>query len=478
MPLSKFTRKFTDAAPSLDFSSYLGGGSSSATTSPTNSHYSHKTSKSVSGYPGFDPNRGDASRGVNTEDIDEVDGEGQSMLMGIISQLRPGCDLSRITLPTFILERKSMLERISNQLQQPELLLEAHGCQDDDLERFMKVVKFYLSGWHIAPKAVKKPLNPVLGEFFTAYWDLPNGQQAFYIAEQTSHHPPKSSYFYMIPEAHIRVDGAVIPKSRFLGNSTAAIMDGTTVLQFLDILDANGFPEKYTLTQPNMYARGILFGKMRIELGDHMIIKCPSTGYSIDIEFKTKGFISGTYDAIEGTVIDEDGDKLYEITGKWNDVMYIKNLNTGARDIFLDVKATKPSPPKVRPMAEQGKYESRKLWKKVTDALGQRNHAVATAEKSKVEDDQRALRTKRQEDGIEFHPKLFKQSSNADDELEYYLYKHIPYNADPKEQKRLILDAAPILPGQVFHPEFDIPAFKKPHGAPSPPKKYNKRIDG
>ena len=35
------------------------------------------------------------------------------VLMSIISQLRPGADLSRITLPTFILEPKSMLERIT-----------------------------------------------------------------------------------------------------------------------------------------------------------------------------------------------------------------------------------------------------------------------------------------------------------------------------------------------------------------------------
>lgn len=50
----------------------------------------------------------------DTDDIDEMDNEGQSILMGIIAQLRPGMDLSRITLPTFILEKKSMLERITN----------------------------------------------------------------------------------------------------------------------------------------------------------------------------------------------------------------------------------------------------------------------------------------------------------------------------------------------------------------------------
>jgi hypothetical protein len=35
------------------------------------------------------------------------------VLTHIISQLRPGADLSRVTLPTFILEPRSMLERIT-----------------------------------------------------------------------------------------------------------------------------------------------------------------------------------------------------------------------------------------------------------------------------------------------------------------------------------------------------------------------------
>src|ERR1700727_2388046 len=36
-----------------------------------------------------------------------------SVLSHIISQLRPGADLSRVVLPTFILEPRSMLERIT-----------------------------------------------------------------------------------------------------------------------------------------------------------------------------------------------------------------------------------------------------------------------------------------------------------------------------------------------------------------------------
>lgn len=39
---------------------------------------------------------------------------------------------------------------------------------------------------------------------------------------------------------------------------------------------------------PNMYARGILFGKMVIELGDTCTAKCEKSEITADLEFKTK----------------------------------------------------------------------------------------------------------------------------------------------------------------------------------------------
>lgn len=47
---------------------------------------------------------------------------------------------------------------------------------------------------------------------------------------------------------------------------------------------------------PNMYARGILFGKMIQELGDTSSVKNDKTGYSCDVEFRTKvGSYGGLY---------------------------------------------------------------------------------------------------------------------------------------------------------------------------------------
>lgn len=110
---------------------------------------------------------------------------------------------------------------------------------------------------------MKKPLNPILGEHFTCKWKFEDGSESLYLAEQVSHHPPMSAYFYMNPEHHIRIDGLLKPRSKFLGNrlvlrflhlltcfSAGTIMEGRAILTLL-----NHDNEEYIITQPNMYAR-------------------------------------------------------------------------------------------------------------------------------------------------------------------------------------------------------------------------------
>ena len=77
-------------------------------------------------------------------------------------------------------------------------------------ERFIQVVKWYLSAFHAGRKSAvpKKPYNPILGETFQCYYDIGTTQSTSsnlakagpvpwasddnvtFIAEQTSHHPP------------------------------------------------------------------------------------------------------------------------------------------------------------------------------------------------------------------------------------------------------------------------------------------------
>lgn len=401
----------------------------------------------------MDETRGDE---VNKEDETVMDEAQGSMLSHIISQLRPGADLSRVTLPTFILEPRSMLERITNFMAHPETMLPISKI-DDPVQRFVAVTKFYLSGWHIKPPGVKKPLNPILGEIFTGYWDYPDGTKGYYVSEQTSHHPPKSSYFFMAPEHNIRIDGCLRPRSKFLGNSAASLMEGIAVMRLLNT------GERFFVTQPNMYARGILFGTMKYELGDHAYIRCPETGMSADLEFKTRGYFSGTYNAIGGFIKDSHGKNLFEFSGLWNEEMYIKDLTTGKKELLFDASHAKHSPPLSRPLEEQEDRESQKLWHDVTEAVKRRDQDVATDAKAKIEDRQREEAAKRNSEGVEWHPRLFRRvqagpggSEQGEEDLEWIISAKVD-GKTPEDITKQILQIHAILPGQKPERQFNIP---------------------
>ncbi|KAK0618466.1 hypothetical protein B0T17DRAFT_538004 [Bombardia bombarda] len=407
---------------------------------------------------------GDGNQADNIEDDTlVVEPDQGNVLMHIISQLRPGADLSRVVLPTFILEPRSMLERITNFMCHPEMLLPIPEI-DDPVQRFVSVVKFYLSGWHIRPPGVKKPLNPVLGEIFSCYWDFPDGTRGYYVSEQTSHHPPKSSYFYMVPGHNIRVDGTLKPRSKFLGNSAASMMEGTAILTLMNRGKNPAKGERYVLTQPNMYARGILFGKMKYELGDHSFVRCPEMDLVADIDFKIKGWVGGTYNAIGGTIKNEKtGEILYELSGLWSDEMFIKDLKTGHKEMFFNAQRSKPSPPLCRPVEEQEERESQVLWAKTAQAVRERNHELATDEKTKVEDMQREEAATRANDGVEWHPRLFRPvkggpggPEEGEEDLEWIINAKID-GTTPERQTAQILAIYPIIAGQKIERRISIP---------------------
>ena len=305
-------------------------------------------------------------------------------------------DLHKVTLPTFVLEPRSMLERITDFMSHPELVLQAPAL-DDPVDRFVDVLRYYLSGWHIKPKGVKKPYNPILGEFFRARYKFGNGTEAFFVSEQVSHHPPVSAYVYLSPENQLMIEGEVKPKSKFLGNSTLTEMQGGQRIIFLNRPD-----EVYEITLPNMYARGILFGTMLLELGDSVTVRCSATDLVADIDFKTKGFFSGSYNVISGKVKRiSTSETLFELGGKWSDVMTIKRK--GGKETELFNAAVSPITSKfVVPEDQQAWNESRRLWSKVTAALLQRNLDLATEEKTAIEEEQRRAAKEREDTGVDF----------------------------------------------------------------------------
>eukprot|EP00002_Diphylleia_rotans_P009561 TRINITY_DN19951_c0_g1_i1.p2 TRINITY_DN19951_c0_g1~~TRINITY_DN19951_c0_g1_i1.p2 ORF type:complete len:392 (+),score=87.06 TRINITY_DN19951_c0_g1_i1:69-1244(+) len=344
--------------------------------------------------PSEDPNAA-ALEHLNSDmhEEDQLDSEPKSLLLSIISQLSVGMDLSRVTLPTFVLEPRSLLEKLSDFMSHGSLYAQMSD-PEDPLERFLAVLKWYVSGWHMRPQGVKKPYNPIIGEIFRCKWDHGEEGVTHYLAEQVSHHPPISAYAFVNRKKQIFVHGSIHPKSRYLGNSAASLMEGQGTLLLL----RRG--EKYTFNFPDYYARGILIGTLLMETVGSVKIECESTGYSAELEFKAKGYFRGDYNEIGGTVKDRYGNTLYTIGGKWDSKITItdecNSTNTFFSTEFPRLKKTLP------PYPEQDAYESRKLWEKVTTAILGKDLNSATDAKSFLEQRQRDEAKERKEKGQEW----------------------------------------------------------------------------
>lgn len=360
--------------------------------------------------------------GSDPNDTEVLDEEPRNMLLSLISQLRIGMDLHRVTLPTFVLEPRSMLERITDFLSHPDFIFGASRL-DDPNERFVRVLTYYLSGWHIKPKGVKKPYNPVLGEFFRCRYSYSDGTTGLYVAEQVSHHPPISAFYYCSPE-----HGELRPKSKFLGNSAATIMEGTSKVLMRDRPEDG----EYVISMPNMYARGILFGKMVLELGDDSTVKNEAQGLTCEVEFKTKGFFSGTYNAVAGKIKTKNGD-FGEITGKWSDVMELKR-NKGDKEVLFDAHSVIVTKKIVAPEDEQEPNESRRLWRYLTEAIKNKDMNAATEAKTVVEDAQRDAVRLREENGETWVPRFFELKGDE------YRFKHLLPDETPQNQLKFLTD--------------------------------------
>lgn len=86
---------------------------------------------------------------------------------------------------------------------------------------------------------------------------------------------------------------------------------------------------------------------------------------------------------------------------------------TGQREMFFNAVRSKPSSPTVRPVEDQDERESVRLWQKTAKAVKERNHEVATDEKTKIEDRQREEAASRAQDNIEWHPRLFRRTKGG-----------------------------------------------------------------
>ncbi|XP_039762579.1 oxysterol-binding protein-related protein 8 isoform X3 [Pararge aegeria] len=329
----------------------------------------------------------DTEIGVSGELVEEVAEENKSLLWFLLKQVRPGMDLSKVVLPTFILEPRSFLDKLSDNYYHADLLAQAQTAEDP-YQRFKGVLKWYLSGLYRKPKGLKKPYNPVLGETFRCCWQhADQDTYTYYIAEQVSHHPPISAFYISNRKDGFVIEGSLLAKSKFYGNSTSAILEGCARIHLLN------WGETYVTTAPYAHCRGIVMGTLSMELGGKVHVICQDTGYQADVEFKLRPFLGGSdqTNAISGR-IKKGVDTVASLEGYWDGRIDIKDKRTREESNLLDVAVLRDHrlPRYLVKLEKQQEWESQRLWIKVSEAIHNEDQIVATEQKTIIEEAQRA----------------------------------------------------------------------------------------
>ncbi|XP_005742301.1 oxysterol-binding protein-related protein 11 [Pundamilia nyererei] len=336
------------------------------------------------------------------EDLGAVEEE-RSVILHLLSQLKLGMDLTRVVLPTFILEKRSLLEMYADFMSHPDLFVTiTDGSSPED--RMVRFVEYYLTSFHEGRKGAiaKKPYNPIIGETFHCSWKVPkrpdaskepsqgspdptassqDSYQVRFVAEQVSHHPPVSGFYAECQERRMCVNTHVWTKSKFMGMSIGVSMVGEGCLYLLE------HDEEYTFTLPCAYARSILTVPW-VELGGKVTINCAKSGYSAVITFQTKPFYGGKLHKVTAEVKHNSTNAVVcRVQGEWNGVLEFSFTNGEMR--VVDVTRLPVTKKHVRPVEKQGPTESRRLWQHVTEALRQKDVEKATEHKTVLEERQR-----------------------------------------------------------------------------------------
>lgn len=397
------------------------------------------------------------------EDLGSLENQG-SVIKHLMSQIRIGMDLTKVVLPTFILERRSLLEMYADFFAHPDLFSSIPDY-DTPEQRMIQLVRWYLSAFHAGRKSsvAKKPYNPILGEIFLCHWNINNDNSnqpcnnnnnsysnsnksqskqtnvsesndnlqsnniermnstespssvsdiekfsnqlpedsLLFVAEQVSHHPPVSAFYAENRKKLISCCAHIYTKSKYLGLSVGVHNIGQGVIRLLK------HNETYVCTFPSAYGRSILTVPW-VELGGSVNITCEQTGYSASIEFVTKPFYGGKKHRVMGEILRPNKEPFMTIDGEWNGVMYSKTIpNSNEKQVFVDTTCLSVIHKHVRSISNQETFESRNVWKEVTRALKLHDVVSATAAKSFIEQRQRDLLKDRMEKGVKWRTRYF-----------------------------------------------------------------------
>ncbi|XP_058031536.1 oxysterol-binding protein-related protein 2 isoform X3 [Ahaetulla prasina] len=223
-----------------------------------------------------------------------------------------GLELSKITMPIAFNEPLSFLQRITEYMEHTYLINKAN-CHSNPLERMQTVAAFAVSAVASQWERTGKPFNPLLGETY----ELIRDDLGFrLISEQVSHHPPISAFYSEGLNQDFIFHGSIYPKLKFWGKSVEAEPRGTITLELIKHREA------YTWTNPTCCVHNVIIGKLWIEQYGTVEIINHSTGDKCILNFKPCGLFGKELHRIEGYIQDKNKKKLSVVYGKWTECLW------------------------------------------------------------------------------------------------------------------------------------------------------------
>lgn len=177
-------------------------------------------------------------------------------------------------------------------------------------------------------------------------------------------------------KAGVALQGHSGQKTSFSGTSIHVKQSGHALLY---VTPKSGKQETYLITLPKLRIDGIIWGSPYIELTETSAIQS-STGYTANIEYKGKGYFSGKPHQFKAK-LNKGSHTIQTFEGDWTGV---STVGSSKGPIFYDANNPKEEVT-VKPISEQGEWESRNLWQKVANGIRGGDFETAGREKSNIE---------------------------------------------------------------------------------------------
>jgi hypothetical protein len=194
-------------------------------------------------------------------------------------------------------------------------------------------------------------------------------------------------------------------RSRFYGNSVAALMDHENTRVNLELPNLG---ETYEFNFPDLYGRGVFLGSLMTEICGQVRVRCVQNGVTAEINFYAKPTFFGRYNRFDGKVFGANANRpSITFAGRWSAYMKATDLRTHREWLTFDVRTSRSLTLEVPPIEEQCEFESQFAWRFVTAYLRRNDTRHATVHKSALEEKQRKERAFQLEHHIVWPLQLF-----------------------------------------------------------------------